>query len=56
MAQNLRLHPVTFAQAVFDERIEPHEGAALTMLSNVSESHDGANYGSVRHLIPFVLC
>ncbi|KAF1981509.1 long chain fatty alcohol oxidase [Aulographum hederae CBS 113979] len=46
IGRHLKLHPVTFIGATFDEEIRPWEGAILTAVVNEFENLDGKGHGT----------
>ncbi|KAE8355990.1 hypothetical protein BDV28DRAFT_11962 [Aspergillus coremiiformis] len=46
IGRNLHVHPVVVSGAVFDERVHPWEGAALTAVVNEFENLDGHGHGA----------
>lgn len=45
IGRNLRLHPVTFVGAIYDEEVRPWEGGILTAVINEFENQDKAGHG-----------
>jgi choline dehydrogenase-like flavoprotein len=46
IGRNLRLHPVSFVGAIYDEEIRPWEGGILTAVVNEFENQDGKGHGT----------
>ncbi|WWD20494.1 hypothetical protein CI109_104970 [Kwoniella shandongensis] len=46
IGKNFHCHPCTFVTALFDEQINPWDGAIMTSVSNVVENKDGTHHGA----------
>ncbi|CCC13143.1 unnamed protein product [Sordaria macrospora k-hell] len=46
LGKNLKLHPVNFVSAVFEQETKPWEGACLTSVINSFENLDGKGHGT----------
>ncbi|KAF2430965.1 long-chain fatty alcohol dehydrogenase [Tothia fuscella] len=46
IGRNLRLHPVSFVGAIYDEEVRPWEGGILTAVVNEFENQDGKGHGT----------
>jgi choline dehydrogenase-like flavoprotein len=46
IGRNLRLHPVSFIGAIYDEEVRPWEGSILTAVVNEYENQDGQGHGT----------
>lgn len=46
IGRNLRLHPVTFVGAIYDEEVRPWEGGILTAVVNEFENQDKQGHGA----------